>query len=117
MTNYGNEESGLRNTSAQASPLDMFFGSYSAFQYDTSKSSAEEFQRLRGSSGWRRGDPEGERAWSEFRQALVKEFNWWFGTDPSDLLAWQTICQFVGTSGKKDTCHDCHTVRFANSIL
>jgi len=109
MTIYENEKSGPGNTSAQASPLDRFFGSYSAFQYDTSKSSAEEFQRLRRSSGWRRGDSEGERAWSDFRQALVKEFNWLFGTDPSDLLPWQNMCRFVGISGKKDTCHDCHT--------
>ncbi|OCL06371.1 hypothetical protein AOQ84DRAFT_276940, partial [Glonium stellatum] len=90
------------------SPLNKFFLSYSAFEHNKLNSSAQEFQRLRRSCGWRRWDPEGDRAWADFRQALVKEFNWLFGTEPTDLLAWQTMCQFAGTIGKTDTCDNCY---------
>jgi hypothetical protein len=38
----------------------------------------------------------GEAAWKAFRLALVKEFNAEFGTDASDLLAWQTSRAIVG---------------------
>jgi hypothetical protein len=52
-----------------------------------------EFQRLRKEQGWKRGDAVGEAAWQDFRSALVLEFN---GTEPKDLLAWQTLCVIVG---------------------
>lgn len=55
-----------------------------------------EFQRLRKKQGWKRGDEAGDVAWQNFRSALVLEFNARFGTQASDLLAWQTLCAIVG---------------------
>lgn len=98
-------------TISQASPIERVFGSYTDFQYNPSRSSAEEFQRLRRSYGSRRGSPDGNEAWLGFRLALVKEFNRLFGTDPHDLLAWQTLCTFVGIRERFATCDECIRVR------
>ena len=100
-----------------ASRITSFFGSYPDFRYDASKPSAEEYQRLRKLYGWKRGDAdssENDKAWTGFRQAMVKEFNRLFGTDPQDLLAWQTLCTVVGIGGSNDfaTCEECVTVCF-----
>lgn len=90
-----------------ASPIERFFGYYPDFPYNPSKPSAEQFQSMRKTFRWRRGDAEGGQAWADFRLALVQEFNWLFGTDERDLLAWQNVCAFVGVRGTFETCDDC----------
>lgn len=92
---------------AQAGPIERFFASYSEFQHNPSKPTAEEYQRLRRFYNWRRGDTEWDTARSRYRLALVKEFNQLFGTDPKDLLAWQTLCTFVGSRERYTTRDDC----------
>ncbi|KAF4631805.1 hypothetical protein G7Y89_g6318 [Cudoniella acicularis] len=93
-------------------PIEDFFTSYSAFTYIPSAPSGQEFQRLRISQGWKRGDVAGEAAWEAFRLALVKEFNVGFGTDASDLLAWQTLCAIVGIERVRQiaSCEECEKV-------
>ncbi len=95
---------------SQISPIERFFGGYVNFQYDPSKSIAGEYQNLRRLYGWKRGDHEGEMAWSGYRLALVKEFNRLFGTDSQDLLAWQSLCMFVGVEDIFTTSEDCRRV-------
>ncbi len=95
---------------SQISPIERFFGGYTEFQYDETNPIAEEYQRLRRSYGWKRGDIEGEVAWSGYRLALVKEFNRLFGTDAQDLLAWQSLCIFVGVKENYTTSEDCRRV-------
>lgn len=117
MARQRNEDETLLLTISQASPIERFFGSYSEFQYNPSGSSAEQYQHLRKLYGWQRGDSDGERAWSGYRLALVKEFNRLFGTDPKDLLAWQTLCMVVGIRDRLMTCDDCIRVRLIPSSL
>lgn len=112
MAPHRKEDETHLKTKSQASPIERFFGSYANFEYNPSRSSAEEFQRLRRSYGWRRGDPDGSGAWLDFRLALVKEFNRLFGTDPHDLLAWQTLCMFIGVRERFATCDEYVRVRF-----
>jgi hypothetical protein len=76
----------------QKSPINKFFNTYSYFQHNSLQPSAEEYKRLIKAYAWKRGNPGSETAWAEFRDALVKEFNKQFGTDASDLLAWQNLC-------------------------
>lgn len=95
----------------QSGPLASFFGSYSNFIHNPSKPSGEEFTRLRRLYRWKRGDLEGETAWSAFRSALVKEFNGLFGTDSFDLLAWQNLCMIVGIQSRHKTREECIRVR------
>lgn len=88
---------------AQTGPLARFFKSYSKFRYNPS----------RRTYGWKRGDQEGETAWLAFRLAIVKEFNYLFGTDPYDLLAWQNLCAMVGIKSRHLTREECIGVRLA----
>ena len=104
-----------RPLAAESGPLTRFFHSYSRFEYDPLKCSAQEFQRLRILYGWRRGNPDGERAWSSFRVALVKEFNRLFGTDSYDLLAWQNLCELVGVQSRSKTREECIEVSLVTS--
>jgi hypothetical protein len=92
------------------SPVDRFFKIYSNFQHNSLQPSAEEYKRLTKAYAWKRGDPRSETAWAGFRDALVKEFNKQFGTDASDLLAWQNLCQLVGIDKIYESCDDCHKV-------
>ncbi|KAJ2925076.1 hypothetical protein H1R20_g12025, partial [Candolleomyces eurysporus] len=45
---------------------------------------------------WRRDNPEQEKAYEKFRDALVIEFNKNYGTDANDLKSWKTLCDAVG---------------------
>ena len=110
MVRHGKEDNPHHNTQAPVGPIERFFESFSNFHYNPSKPSAEEYQRLRKLNGWKRGDPEGEKAWLGFQLALVKDFNRWFGTDPNDLLAWQTLCITIGSREKLTTCDACDQV-------
>jgi hypothetical protein len=87
-------------------PLETFFSSYNKFAHNPEASSGLEFQRLRREQGWKRGDVAGDLAWQNFRSALVLEFNARFGTDPRDLLAWQTLCVIAGIE-EASTTTDC----------
>ncbi|MCJ1434339.1 hypothetical protein MMC27_003706 [Xylographa pallens] len=99
---------------APASHIERFFKSYPEFDFNPLHSSAAEFQRMRRFYGWQRDDilGIGNEAWGAYRTALVKEFNRLFGTDEHDLLAWQTLCGFVGLResafrGNSATCDFC----------
>ena len=93
-------------------PLATFFSSYTNFAHNPEAPSGLEFQSLRKKQGWKRGDVIGEAAWEDFRSALVLEFNARFGTDPHDLLAWQTLCAIVGIENvdKIADCESCEKV-------
>ena len=93
-------------------PIEDFFASFSPFVFNPLAPSGNEFQRLRREKGWKRGDAEGGIAWGAFRLALVKEFNAGFGTDASDLLAWQTLCTIIGVEKayQMTSCEACERV-------
>ena len=115
MVRHSKEDKPQRNSQAPVGAIGRFFESFSNFRYNPSKPSAEEYQRLRKKYGWRRGNAEGDGAWLGFRLALVKEFNRLFGTDPNDLLAWQTLCTFIGIRKTFNNCEDCIQVRLISS--
>jgi hypothetical protein len=77
-----------------------------------------EYQRLRRQQGWKRSDMAGDLAWQNFRSALVLEFNARFGTEPRDLLAWQTLCVIVGIeeASKISDCEECEKASVALSL-
>lgn len=93
-------------------PIEDFFNSYESFVFDPSISSAQQFRRLRRSQRWKPGDVQGSAAWDAFRRALVMDFNARFGTDATDLLAWQTLCATVGVQDahRIATCEACEEV-------
>jgi rubredoxin len=70
------------------SPLDQFFLSFTDFDYDPLAAPSDEFDRLRSFYGWDRRDADGDEAWSRYMNALVLEFNSWYGTDSQNLRSW-----------------------------
>lgn len=93
-----------------SSPLDLFFCSFPKFQYTPSNPPQEEYRRLRQRYDWKRNDPDGEDAWSNYRSALVREFNRWYGEDDSNMDAWQSLCRAIGVLPLPQTLKDCKTV-------
>ena len=91
-------------------PLDRFFMSYKGFNYSPDASPSDEYQRLRDFYGWDRDDDEGEAAWLGYREALVQEFNDWYGTNADSLAAWHSLCKAIGFSPLPRSCEACRAV-------
>ncbi|KAJ3524417.1 hypothetical protein NMY22_g11006 [Coprinellus aureogranulatus] len=80
-------------------PVEDFFNSYQSFTYNRSAdSSAAEWKRLCREMGWKRDrhnhdNPERNRAWEGYQDALAQLFNQTYGTDAESLEAWQELCR------------------------
>ncbi|KAG1867072.1 hypothetical protein C8R48DRAFT_704106 [Suillus tomentosus] len=90
-------------------PLDDFFATYPAFDYNSSASASSEFYRMCGQFGWDEEDKDKEReqAHCDFKDALVQQFNEIYGTDPKNLTSWRNLCQIVRISPIPDTLESC----------
>lgn len=89
-------------------PLAAFFAHYSPFKYNSFNPSHIEYQRLCAFSGWpshkqEEHHDERDRAWGEFRIAMVKAFNFTFGDDENDMEAWGRMCELVRMKDIPDT--------------
>ncbi|TFK21859.1 hypothetical protein FA15DRAFT_64489 [Coprinopsis marcescibilis] len=79
-----------------STPLEEFFAQYPNFDYHSASPATSEFRRLSRSQKWGgQHNEEREAAHSEFRTALVRQFNHLYGTDANDLEAWKYICEMV----------------------
>jgi len=95
----------------------VFFLSFSEFDYDSSRSPPDEMQRLRRFYGWTHDNPRNKDAWTEYRKALVQEFNLWYGTNENSLEAWHSLCRAIGISPLPTSCGSCRAVSSCNSLL
>lgn len=57
--------------------------------------------------GWNKENKEREQASRDFKDALVQQFNFIYGTDVDDLTSWRTLCQIVRISPIPDTLKSC----------
>ena len=89
------------------SHIAAFFSQYPFFYYNSTESANRNFYRLCDERGWKRDDSERNDAYSEFKDALVKEFNRKYGSDEHNLEAWQTLCRLVRTNPIPDTLEGC----------
>lgn len=93
---------------SESSPLDAFFANYyPEFEYDATESASLEFYRLCDQFGWDRDDPEREEAHSDFKNALVQQFNRLYGTDEDNLSDWQNLCYIVRVQPIPDDLDAC----------
>ena len=99
----------------QQTPLDLYFLSYQSFDYDSQRSPAKEFQRLRKHMGWSQHETEGDKAWQAYCSALVQEFNAWYGRDEKNLASWHSLCRAIGINPLPDTCRACRQVTIISS--
>ncbi|KAG0705581.1 hypothetical protein DFH29DRAFT_267646 [Suillus ampliporus] len=96
-----------RSYTSTQTPLDIFFAGYSKFGYNPSASASLEFYRMCDEFDWDREDEEREKASRDFKDALVQQFNYIYGTDADDLTPWRTLCQIVHISPIPDTLTSC----------
>lgn len=93
-------------------PLEEFFARFASlnFGYRRSKTAHSNLKRLRKVSGWDENSHEWKAARMHFGDALVKQFNFIFGTG-NDLESWQKLCAFIDIKPVPDTIKDCRSVR------
>jgi len=110
---FGSEEAlqqHLRDSSTHQcsleTPLDLFFGSFPAFSYNSSLPPAASYATLRRHKGWRREDPESKDAWNRYQDALANELRKWYGAE-NDLTAWHALCRAIGIEPLPRTCEKC----------
>ncbi|KAI9567956.1 hypothetical protein HD554DRAFT_1997180, partial [Boletus coccyginus] len=90
------------------SSLEAFFADYSSqFQYNATASASLEFYRLCDESGWEKDDPERKEAHRKFKDALVRQFNFAYGTDVNSLVNWQNLCHVVRIDPVPNDLHAC----------
>ncbi|KAJ4229912.1 hypothetical protein NW759_003278 [Fusarium solani] len=90
------------------SPIDLFFAKYSEFDYMGDKPLWDEFVRMGQHFKWQ--GPKKAQVKNDFRDALVEEFNYVYGTDESSLESWGKLCQAMGLCAPK-TLKEAHKVR------
>lgn len=92
-------------------PLDVFFQSFSTFDYDPSLPPATSYAKLRRHEGWQSGDTASEDAWNRYQHALESELHMWYGAE-DDITAWHALCRAIGIEPLPRTCKQCEDVRF-----
>lgn len=94
---------------APETPLDVFFRSFQAFEYDPSLPPATSYAYLREHEGWRRGEAASDDAWNRYQDALESELRMWYGAE-NDLTAWHALCRAIGVEPLPQTCEQCEEV-------
>jgi hypothetical protein len=90
-------------------PLDVFFRSFPAFDYDPSLPPATSYASLQRQEGWRRGSAASNDAWNRYQDALQNELHLWYGAE-NDLTAWHALCRAIGIEPLPQTCEQCEEV-------
>ncbi|KAN0082972.1 hypothetical protein V8E55_008767 [Tylopilus felleus] len=108
-------------TTQSLSPLEAFFANYSSeFRYNTTASASREFYRLCDKFGWDKEDPSRKKAHQNFKVALVRQFNNFYGTDVNDFKSWQNLCSIVRIDPIPEDLHACreasHPVLLAPAV-
>jgi uncharacterized protein YlaI len=90
-------------------PLDVFFRSFPAFNYDPSLPLATSYANLKRQEGWRRNSAASDDAWNRYQDALQSELYLWYGAE-NDLTAWHALCRAIGVDPLPKTCEQCEKV-------
>ncbi len=90
-------------------PLDVFFRSFPAFNYDPSLPPATSYANLQRQEGWRRNSAASDNAWNRYQDALQSELHLWYGAE-NDLTAWHALCRAIGIDPLPKTCEQCEEV-------
>lgn len=90
-------------------PLDAFFRTFPAFDYDPSLPPATSYANLQKHQGWRRGNAASHDAWDRYQDALKDELRLWYGAE-NDLTAWHALCRAIGINPLPEACEQCERV-------
>ncbi|KAF8235670.1 hypothetical protein L208DRAFT_1433648 [Tricholoma matsutake] len=94
--------------------LEEFFANYPGFEYDSSQPATSEFRRLRKMFRW--STERHNEAKKAFHVALVKEFNWIYGTNEHDIQSWRILFRVLGIAPIPETRAECHKVMSATHV-
>ena len=103
---------GMKGSYQSSDFIASFFAEYLSFDYNPRKPVMREFARMRTHFRWNPKDKENsvaQKAWSDFKTALVLQFNKIYGTNVNDIQAWQLLCRIVGIE-VPDTLKGCREV-------
>ncbi|KAJ4169987.1 hypothetical protein NW754_006131 [Fusarium falciforme] len=89
------------------SPIDLFFAKYPEFDYVGDKPLWDEFVRMGQHFKWQ--GPKKAQVKNDFRNALLEEFDYVYGTDESNLENWGKLCQAMRLSAPK-TLKEAHKI-------
>ena len=70
-----------------------------------------EFWRMCRYFGWNKEDEEQQEAREELKDAMVQQFNEFYGTDIEDINSWQILCGVLGISPIPQELKACRKVR------
>jgi hypothetical protein len=91
-------------------PLERFFSQYSKFQYQPTKSSVTEFNRLCKEYGWKKEENKREDARRKFNYAIKKEFDFLYGSNEKDIKNWHKLCRVLRIDPAPNTVKECRKV-------
>lgn len=60
--------------------------------------------------GWRSEDEEKEKAHEAFKIALTQQFNDFYGTEITDIVAWQNLCRRLEVEPIPEKLEECRDV-------
>ena len=92
-------------------PLERFFSQYSKFQYQPTKSSVTEFNRLCKEYGWKKEEKTREDVRSKFNFAIKNEFGFLYGSVEKDIANWHKLCHVLRIDPAPNTLEECRKVR------
>jgi hypothetical protein len=96
--------------------IDEFFAAYPSFNYDPTAPMTREFKRMCKFFGWSDDRRDKRDARDEFRAAMVRDFNSFYGSDVHDILAWHKLCRAVGICPLPEDIRECRKVRRFSSF-
>lgn len=95
-------------------PLEAFFAGFAdagtGFSYQPTTSARKNFARLCKASGWVGNSPARIDARRGFNDALVQQFNFFYGVDGNDLATWHNLCKTIGIKPVPDSVDECRKV-------
>jgi len=98
--------------SGAEAPLEVFFVQFASlgFSYKPESSAHKNFDRLCNISRWTKNSAERRDARVGFKDALVQQFNFIYGTDGNNLAAWQNLCSVIGIEPVPGDIKECRKV-------
>lgn len=94
----------------EVEPLEWFFTNYKWFGYNPKEPASEQFERLCRLAGWKKGDPQYEKAQQGYNTAVAAQSNSSAGSDDNDLGAGHVLLAHVGIPHFPDSVEECKSV-------
>ncbi len=95
-----NPQSNVQTTTTSQTFVDLFFArpEYSRFRYNPYLTFTPQFNRMADEFGWNEHGQLWARAYEDLLDALVSQFNFYYGMDSNSLKSWEDLCRAIKIS-------------------